>query len=110
METKIISEKVTPWYVLNCPEIGQPFKDFHDAVDKGGVLDRKTRELLMLSLSCAFRCANCTESHIKAAFEAGATKEEINEALLITAFEAAGTQLSWAREIYLKYLDNSHKM
>ena len=105
----MISEKVTPWYVLNSPEIGQPFQDFHDAVAKGGVLDIKTRELLMLSLASAFRCHNCTESHIKAALEAGATKEEITEALLITAVEAAGTQLSWAREIYLEHLGNSHK-
>jgi AhpD family alkylhydroperoxidase len=102
-------EKSTPWYVLNSPEIGQPFKDFHDAIAKGGVLDKKTRELLMLSLSCAFRCENCTESHIKAALEAGATKEEITEALLITAFEGAGTQLSWEREVFLKHLGNSHK-
>ena len=90
----MISDKVTPWYVLNSPEIGQPFQDFHDAVAKGGVLDKKTRELLMLSLASAFRCPNCTESHIKAALEAGVTKEEITEALLITAVEAAGTQLT----------------
>jgi AhpD family alkylhydroperoxidase len=106
---KMISEKVTPWYVLNSPETGQPFQDFYDACTKGGVLDTKTRELLMLSLASAFRCPNCTESHIKAALEAGVTKEEITEALLITAVEAAGTQLNWAREIYLKHLGNSHK-
>jgi AhpD family alkylhydroperoxidase len=105
----MISEKTTPWYVLNSPEIGQPFQDFHDAVAKGGVLDTKTRELLMLSLASAFRCQNCTESHIKAALEAGVTKEEITEALLITAVEAAGTQLNWAREIYLQHLANSRK-
>jgi AhpD family alkylhydroperoxidase len=105
----MISDKVTPWYVLNSPEIGQPFQDFHDACAKGGVLDTKTRELLMLSLASAFRCPHCTESHIKAALAAGVSKEEITEALLITAVEAAGTQLSWAREIFLKHLGNSHK-
>jgi AhpD family alkylhydroperoxidase len=109
METEMISEKVTPWYVLNSPEIGQPFHDFHDAVTKGGVLDKKTRELLMLSLASAFRCPGCTESHIKAALEAGVTKEEITEALLITALEGAGTQLNWAKEIFQKHLGNSHK-
>jgi AhpD family alkylhydroperoxidase len=105
----MISEKVTPWYVLNSPEIGQPFQNFHDAVDKGGVIDKKTRELLMLSLASAFRCPHCTESHIKAALEAGVTKEEITEALLITAVEGAGTQLNWAREIFIKYLGNGSK-
>jgi len=109
MELSMISEKVTPWYVLNSPEIGQPFQDFHDAVNTGGVLDKKTRELLMLSLASVFRCRHCTEAHIKAALDAGVTKEEITEALLITAIEGAGTQLNWAKEIFLQYLGNSHK-
>lgn len=110
----MIAEKVTPWYVLNSPETGQPFQDFYDACTKGAVLDTKTRELLMLSLSSvslssAFRCPHCTESHIKAALEAGVTKEKITEALLITAVETASTQLNWAREVYLKYLGNTSK-
>jgi AhpD family alkylhydroperoxidase len=108
-EIEMISEKITPWYALNSPEIGQSFQDFYDACSKDGVLDKKTKELLMLSLASAFRCSYCTESHIKAALEAGVTKEEITEALLITAAQAAGTQLSWAREIFLKYLVNSHR-
>jgi AhpD family alkylhydroperoxidase len=102
-------EKTTPWYVLNSPEIGRPFQDFYDACNAGGVLDKKTRELLMLSLASAFRCSHCTESHIKAALDAGASKEEITEALLIAAVEGAGTQLTWAREIYLKYLGEARK-
>ena len=63
----------------------------------------------MICLASAFRDLICTESHIKAALEAGVTKEEITEALLITAVEAAGTQINWAKGIYLKYLGNSHK-
>jgi AhpD family alkylhydroperoxidase len=73
------------------------------------VLNTKTRELLMLALASAFRCPHCTEAHIKAAIEAGVTKEEITEALLIAAVEGAGTQLNWAREIYLKYLGKVNK-
>lgn len=109
MEKEASQEKTTPWYVLHSPEIGQPFQHFYDACTKGGVLDKKTRELLMLSLASAFRCPHCTESHIKAALEAGVSKEEITEALLIVAVEGAGTQLNWAREIYLKYLGNTHR-
>jgi AhpD family alkylhydroperoxidase len=103
------SEKTTPWYVLNSPEIGKPFQDFYDACNNEGVLNKKTRELLMLSLASAFRCPHCTESHIKAALDAGASKEEITETLLIAAVEGAGTQLNWAKEIYLKYLGNAGK-
>ncbi|MFH1372137.1 MAG: carboxymuconolactone decarboxylase family protein [Planctomycetota bacterium] len=102
-------EKATPWYVLNSPEIGKPFQDFYEACNNEGVLNKKTKELLMLVLASAFRCPHCTESHIQAALEAGVSKEEITEALLIAAVEAAGTQLSWAKDIYLKYLNNTHK-
>jgi AhpD family alkylhydroperoxidase len=109
VEKEMITEKVTPWYVLSSPEIGGPFQDFYDACNTGGVLDKKTRELLMLSLASAFRCPHCTESHIKAALDAGVSREEITEALLITAVEGAGTQINWAREIYLKYLGNTEK-
>ena len=105
----MISEKATPWYVLNSPEMGQPFQDFQDACTKGGVLDTKTRELLMLCLATVFRSPHCTESHIKAALEAGVTKEEITEALLIATVKAAGTQLNWAREIFQKYLGDTSK-
>ncbi len=109
VDEEMNTEKSTPWYVLNSPEIGKPFQDFYNACINEGVLDKKTKELLMLALACAFRCSHCTESHIKAAFEEGASKEEITETLLITAVEGAGTQLNWAKEIFLKYLANSGK-
>jgi AhpD family alkylhydroperoxidase len=105
----IEQEKQTPWYVLHSPEIGRPFQNFYDACKKEGVLDVKTKELLMISLSSAFRCPHCVESHIKAALDIGVSKEEITEALLITAVEGAGTQLNWAREIYLKHLGKNDK-
>ena len=99
-----MSEPKTPWYVLKSPELGEPFQDFYDACKNKGVLDRKTKELLMLALASVFRCPHCTEGHIKSALEAGLSKEEITEALLIAAVEGAGTQLAWQKEIYIKYL------
>ena len=105
MNEKISTQqKVTPWYVLNSPEIGGAFQDFYTACNDAGVLDNKTRELLMLALASVFRCPHCTESHIRAALDVGASKEEITEALLIAAVEGAGTQLAWTSETYLKYL------
>ncbi|MFA5422762.1 MAG: carboxymuconolactone decarboxylase family protein [Phycisphaerae bacterium] len=98
------NSKPTPWYVLNCPEAGGTLRDFYTACNQKGVLNKKTKELLMLSLACAFRCRHCTEEHIQKALEAGVSREEITEALLITAMEGAGTQLAWAKEIFIKYL------
>jgi AhpD family alkylhydroperoxidase len=89
-----------PWYVRHSPEIGPKFVEFYRACQEKGVLDRKTKELLMAALACAFRCAHCTRTHIEDAMKAGASKAEITEALLIAAVEGGGTQISWAREIF----------
>ena len=106
MVKKTDFSEMTAWYVLNSPEIGKPFSDFYKACDKDGVLDKKTRELVMLTVASIFQSLDGTESHIKAALEAGVSREEITEALLIAAAEGANTQLSWAKEIYQKYLGN----
>ena len=96
--------KTTPWFVLNSPELGKPFADFYESCKDKGVLDKKTKELLMAALACVFRCPHCTEEHVKGALAAGATKEEVTEALLIAAVEGAGTQLAWNKDILMKYL------
>ena len=105
----MVFEKTTPWYVLHSPEIGETFQDFYKACSEKGVLDKKTKELLMLTLASVFRCLHCTEEHIKKALEAGVTKEEITEALLIAALEGAGTQLAWAKEMYLRCLNTGSR-
>lgn len=100
------AHKTTPWFVLNAPELGKAFMDFRRVCEKGGVLDRKTKELLMLVMACASRSAYNAEEHLRGAFEAGATKEEITEALMIAAGEDAGAQLTWNRQIVSKYFGN----
>jgi AhpD family alkylhydroperoxidase len=102
-KTVVIGTK-TPWFVLNSPELGKPFAEFYESCKNTGVLDKKTKELLMTALACVFRCPDCLEEHIKSALKAGATKEEITEALLIAAVEGADSQLAWNKDLYLKYL------
>ena len=93
-----------PWYVQQSPEIGKALQGFYQACNEKGVLDKKTRELLMAALACVFRCPHCTEEHIQRALEVGATKAEVTEAILIASVEGAGTQLYWAKEVYEKHL------
>ncbi len=100
------TKKSTPWFVLNSPEIGGAFGEFSKQCNENGVLDRATKELLMIALASVFRCPHCVESHIKSALEIGVSREEITEALLIAAYEGAGTQLAWAKDTYTKYLSS----
>lgn len=98
-----------PWYLEQSEALGSAYLHFRHAIHEKSVLDEKTRELLMLALACAFRCPHCTEDHIKAALEAGASKQEVAETLLLTAYEGAGTQLAWRKELYEQYLGKSHQ-
>jgi len=100
----------TPWFVLNSPEIGGPFADFYESCRNKGVLDKKTRELLMTALAGASACSARIEQQIRSALEAGASKEEITEALLIASAEGAGAHLVWKTDLYKKYLgETEHK-
>ena len=94
----------TPWFVEASPELGKLFADFYQGCQEQGVLDKKTKELLMAALACAFRCPHCLEEHIQGALDVGASKQEVTEALLIAAVEGAGTQLDWQKETFMKYL------
>jgi AhpD family alkylhydroperoxidase len=101
---RIPMAKETPWYLKHSEEVGKGFAEFYKAATSKGVLDDKTRELLMLALASTQRCPHCTEAHIKQALEVGASKAEVTEALLIAAVEGAGTQLMWCKDIYEEHL------
>ena len=54
----------------------------HDAYAVG-VLPKKTKELLGLTVSTVLRCNDCVAYHLAEATRCGATREEIGEALEI---------------------------
>ncbi len=54
----------------------------HDAYEDGA-LPRKVKELMGLVASLVLRCEDCITYHVLTAWEAGATKEEMVEAMAI---------------------------
>jgi AhpD family alkylhydroperoxidase len=88
-----------PWYLGKSP-LGAAYAHFSNIAGQKTVLDVKTKELIRLAVASVFRCRHCTEHHIKDALEAGATKQEISEAILLSALQAAGTQLNWHKEYF----------
>jgi AhpD family alkylhydroperoxidase len=93
----------SPWYLKKSP-LGAAYQHFSSVAKQKTVLDMKTKELLRLAIASIFRCNHCTEHHIKDALQAGATREEIAEALLLVSLQSAGTQLNWNKELFEKYL------
>jgi AhpD family alkylhydroperoxidase len=93
----------TPWYLKQSP-LGAGYAHWSNVAGKESVLDSKTKELIRLAVASVFRCRHCTEHHIKDALSAGATQPEVVEALLLSALQAAGTQLNWHREYFQENL------
>jgi AhpD family alkylhydroperoxidase len=66
-------------------------------------LDAKTRELVSLALAVALRCDGCITSHTTAALKAGATKEEVAEALSIAVSMNAGAAMVYSARVLDAY-------
>lgn len=55
-----------------------------------GTIPRKYRELIALAVAHVTQCVYCIEAHVKGAKKAGASKEEVAEAVLLAAALRAG--------------------
>ena len=64
-------------------EIDELYERFAGSVYKPNILDGKTKELIALSDSVMADCVPCIEYHYRMAVKAGASREEIAEALAI---------------------------
>ena len=80
------------------------FVQFAKRVYGGSALDRKTKELIAVAASSVGRCPHCTEGHLAAAKEFGATEAEIAEALAVAWVQGGGTQIFWMKDDFDEFL------
>lgn len=67
------------------------FKDFNDEIfEKESALSRKMKELVAVGVAHTTQCPYCIEGHVRAAKKAGATDQEIAEAIFVAAALRAG--------------------
>ena len=68
-----------------------------------GPIDAKTGHLIQLASAAAVRSEGAVHSHVRRALTAGATREEIHHAIMLTAatigVPAVMAALSWAEDI-----------
>ena len=57
---------------------------------KPGALDKRTKELIALAIGVVHRCDGCIASHARGAARAGATPQEVAEAIGVTFLMAGG--------------------
>ncbi|MDD4230657.1 MAG: carboxymuconolactone decarboxylase family protein [Dehalococcoidales bacterium] len=75
------------------PSQTQAFGKMMEAIESAGKLDRKTKELIAVSLSIAGKCHWCIAFHVKNALDSGATREEILEASWVAVMMGGGPAL-----------------
>lgn len=90
-------------------EIVRGYAGLSEAGAKTGVLDAKTRELIALAVAVTRQCDGCITVHTDAAIKAGATREQIIEALGVAVAVNAGAALVYSSRVVDAYATLSAK-
>ena len=72
------------------PETDHAFREFSRQVFAAGALDAKTKQLMAVAVAHVTQCPYCIRGHTKGALHAGATEQEIMEAIWVGAEMRAG--------------------
>ena len=91
-----------PYHALRkaLPEVFRAYGDMHRTAFAAGALDQKSKELIALAISVSKQCDGCIASHAKALARAGATAEEVAEALAVTISMNGGPGTVYAPRAY----------
>jgi AhpD family alkylhydroperoxidase len=92
------------------PDTVRGYTTLSAANAKTTLLGEKTRQLISLAVAVTTRCDGCIVFHTDAAIKAGATREEISEALGVAVAMNAGAALiysSRALDAYAAKTENS---
>ena len=85
--------KLAKLYELK-PELLKAFMDFDGKVFAEGALSTKNKELIAVACAHVTQCPYCIDGHTKRAEKAGATAEELAEAIFVAASLRAGGALA----------------
>lgn len=78
------------------PDIVKGFVALNNGAAQTKHLDAKTREFIALAVAITTKCEGCIDAHARKAKAAGATKEEIAEALGVAIALNAGAAFTYA--------------
>lgn len=92
------------WRSEFLPDADRAFWDFKSSIFESDTLPRRTKELIAVAVSTMLRCRHCTRSHIEKAFDEGASKAAVAEALGVAWVVGSNTEVAWNREGFEKHL------
>jgi AhpD family alkylhydroperoxidase len=74
------------------------FQQLHESATADGVLSRKTKELIALAIGISVRCDGCIAYHVHDSLAAGATREEVAEAVGVAIMMGGGPSVVYGAE------------
>ena len=86
-------------------KVYKAFLDLESATYREGSLSIKVKELIAVGISAATNCESCIQWHTEHAIKAGATQEEILEALEVAIEIGGGHAIATAR-LAFEVMDN----
>lgn len=86
------------------------YNTLRDEAYKDGALNHKVKRLIALGIALRAGCTGCILHQTKLAVEAGATKDEVMEAVSVAVAVAGSTALGWSWRVgkLLEELDEKH--
>src|ERR1700743_400213 len=91
------------------PDVVRGYRALGGAASKTSLLGAKVNELIALAVAVTARCDGCIVVHTDAAIKAGATREEIVEALGTAASVNAGAALVYSTRVLDAHAANAAK-
>jgi len=81
------------------PDVMSAFSSLAQASTKDGALDKKTKELIAISLAVANHCPGCIGFHTQKLVKLQTTREELLETLSMAIYMGGGPSLMYAAEV-----------
>lgn len=89
------------------PSIDDAWQAFSKAVFTAGALDAKTKQLIAVAVAHVTQCQYCIRGHSRRAARAGASPQEVMEAIWVAAEMRSGGAVAHSH-LALEELDRAH--
>jgi len=85
------------------PAVYSGFAAIDHAVMTDGALSEKTKQLIALAIGISRECDGCIASHARGAWRAGATEDEVAEAIGVTIQMDGGPATTWGPRAFAAF-------
>jgi AhpD family alkylhydroperoxidase len=92
------SKRITGHLAKEHPAFLKAIGAFADAAEAEGALSKKVKTLIAVALAVVRQCTPCVALHVKAALDAGASRDEIMEATFVAAMLGGGPAFMYVKE------------